>query len=137
MTELRELRRLADALYPVFAAEDLGERAGLVTDLLARSGMTPALAPVDGHIEAVWEVAQARAALWAAAAASLHDQLVRHSADRLGTCAGARCADAYVDASPGGHRRYCSLTYQNRTRVAAFRRRKSQATQPGDTTPSG
>ena len=41
-----------------------------------------------------------------------------------------RCADAYVDASPGAHRRYCSVTCQNRERVAAFRRRRSNRQVP-------
>ena len=43
---------------------------------------------------------------------------------RLGTCAGTRCADAYADLSPAGHKRFCSLNGQNRNRVAAFRAKR-------------
>ena len=45
----------------------------------------------------------------AAAAIALHAQLGEHDADRLGTCAGDRCADAYIDASPAGDRRFCRI----------------------------
>ncbi|MFI7320176.1 CGNR zinc finger domain-containing protein [Streptomyces venezuelae] len=46
---------------------------------------------------------------------------------RIGTCTGGHCADVYVDQSPGGRRRFCSVTYQNRARVAAFRSRWAAA----------
>ncbi|WP_374119541.1 CGNR zinc finger domain-containing protein [Streptomyces sp. RKAG290] len=45
----------------------------------------------------------------------------------MGTCAGERCVDVYIDQSPGGRRRFCSVTCQNRTRVAAFRSRRAAA----------
>ncbi|MEJ7630620.1 MAG: CGNR zinc finger domain-containing protein [Nocardioidaceae bacterium] len=121
------LRELADRVYPVFAATDTDARALLVTGLLARARVRPALVAADDRIEGVWEVAYERDGLTAAAALALHRQLTSHPVDRLGTCAGTRCADAYVDASPGGHRRFCSVSCQNRNRVAAFRRRKSAA----------
>ena len=35
-----------------------------------------------------------------------------------------QCADVYVDASPTHDRRYCSVTCQNRARVAAYRARR-------------
>jgi predicted RNA-binding Zn ribbon-like protein len=62
----------------------------------------------------------------AAAALALRDHLLRHPDDRLGTCHGQRCADVFVDASPSRQRRFCSVTCQNRARVAAFRRRHAQ-----------
>ncbi|WP_425554615.1 CGNR zinc finger domain-containing protein [Kribbella sancticallisti] len=43
----------------------------------------------------------------------------------MGTCAADGCADVYIDVSARAHRRFCSVTCQNRTRVAAFRRRQS------------
>ena len=122
-----ELERIADLLYPVFAAADATEKAALVADLLARTGVRPALAGVDGRIEPRWLVPRERDALLAAAAIALRGQLLDHGPDRLGTCADAACGDAYVDASPAGHRRFCSVTCQNRARVAAFRRRRAQA----------
>jgi len=122
-----DLERVADQLYPVFAVPGDAEKAALVSDLLARSGVRPALAGVDGRIEPRWLVPRERDALLAAAAVALRGRLLEHGPDRLGTCADAACGDAYVDASPAGHRRFCSVTCQNRARVAAFRRRRAQA----------
>ena len=65
-----------------------------------------------------------RQALLAAAALTLRHQLAHHDPDRLGVCSGQRCADAYIDASPRQSRRFCSVTCQNRARVAAWRQRK-------------
>jgi predicted RNA-binding Zn ribbon-like protein len=119
------LQRVADLLYPVFAATLVDERAELVTNLLATCGVRPALHTVDGAIRATWLIPDSRDAILAAAATALHGQLVGHGPDRLGICAGQRCADAYIDASPAGDRRFCSITCQTRTRVATFRRRKN------------
>ena len=119
------LERVADALYPVFAAGGSAERARLVTDLMTTCGIQPALDVADGRIRPSWLVARKRDALLAAAAVALHTQLVEHEPERLGTCASTSCGDAYADASPGAQRRFCSITCQNRERVAAFRRRKA------------
>jgi CGNR zinc finger protein len=122
----RQLKRLADALYPVFATPAPGDRVSLVNDLLERSRVRPAVGVSGDRVEELW-VAPERDALLAAAAVCLRGQLAGHEPERLGTCAGVRCADAFVDASPGAHRRYCSITCQNRNRVAAFRRRRVAA----------
>jgi predicted RNA-binding Zn ribbon-like protein len=118
-----DLQRVADLVFPVFAAASSADRARLVTELLARCGVRPALADARGAIRSAWLITHGRDALLAAAAVALHAQLVDHEPDRLGTCAAERCADAYVDASPAAHRRFCSVTCQNRTRVAVFRRK--------------
>jgi predicted RNA-binding Zn ribbon-like protein len=120
-----DLVRVADLLHPVFVAGEATERATRVTDLLAAAGVRPALRAVDGAIQAGWLVHDSGAAILAAAATALRAQLIDHSPDRLGTCAGRRCADVYIDGSPGGDRRFCSVTCQTRTRVAAFRQRKT------------
>jgi len=116
------LERVADRLYPVFAAGATAERARLVTTLLATSRVHPAL---DNRCQAQWLVPRKQDAVLAAGAVTLHAQLSEHDPERLGTCASTSCADVYVDASPGAHRRFCSVTCQNRERVAAFRRRRS------------
>lgn len=116
------LERAADRLYPVFAAPTAAERARLVTALLKTSDVHPAL---GSDCRAQWVVPRRQDAVLAAAAVTLHAQLSEHDPERLGTCASTRCADVYVDASPGAHRRFCSVTCQNRERVAAFRRRRS------------
>ena len=118
---------MADRLHRVFAAPDLGERVGLVTGLLAETGVRPALDLAEGHPGETWLVADARQALPAAAALTLRHQLAGHDPARVGVCSGRRCADAYIDFSPGGQRRFCSVTCQNRARVAAWRQRRSRA----------
>ena len=122
------LERVADRLYPVFAADVAAERARLVSDLLTSCGVQPALGVAGDRIRAEWLVPRRRDALLAAAAVALHGQLVEHEPERLGTCASTSCGDAFADASPGAHRRFCSVTCQNRERVAAFRRRKQAGT---------
>ena len=129
------LRQVADQLHRVFAAADLAERVTLVAGLLAQTGVTPALELTDSGDRpgarpgATWRVPAARDALLAAAALALRDQLAGHDPDRVGVCSGRRCADAFIDASPAGQRRFCSVTCQNRARIAAWRHRQNQQRQ--------
>lgn len=120
----RALTHLADRLYGVFAATDDAERAELLTGLLRTSGVRPVAGLADGRAGAGWAVGSARYAIAAAAALALREHLARHGGARLGTCAGRDCVDVYVDASPTHDRRYCSVTCQNRARVAAYRARR-------------
>jgi predicted RNA-binding Zn ribbon-like protein len=121
-----DLVAVADRLHPVFAAADTASRARLVSAMLASTGVRPDVTEGDGVVTAAWLVPAARDALLASAALALREHLVAHP-DRLGVCGDRQCADVYVDASPAGHRRFCSLTCQNRSRVAAFRERKRGA----------
>jgi predicted RNA-binding Zn ribbon-like protein len=126
---------LADALYPAFAVQDDDERAAVVTGLLERSAVRPVLLS-NGGLHADWVVRDAAEHLFAAAAVALRLFLGAGTGagDRLGTCADQACADAFVDSSPGGHRRFCSTTCQNRARAASFRRRHRRAESPSDAT---
>jgi len=117
-----ELITLADELHPVFAAPDAVARAGLVTGLLAQTGVRPVLTADDGGLIEGWLVDDPAQARRAAAALALRAQLAGHPG-RIGVCADHQCADVYVDASPAGRRRFCCLTCQNRARAAAFRKR--------------
>jgi predicted RNA-binding Zn ribbon-like protein len=112
---------LADQLYPVFAAATPAQRVRRTALLLKESGVRPTLTAAPDGIRAVWTVDHVGTALLAAAAVTLRQHLEDHDGERLGICTAIRCADVYVDASPVGHRRYCSIACQNRTRVAAFR----------------
>ena len=87
--------------------------------------MRPVLDLADGRPGEAWLVADERHALAAAGALTLRHQLAGRDPARAGVCSGRRCADAYIDASPGGQRRFCSVTCQNRARVAAWRRRQA------------
>jgi predicted RNA-binding Zn ribbon-like protein len=117
------LTALADEFHPVFAALDAASRAALITDLLERTGVRPALtATADGTLTDDWTVDTPADAPLAAGALALRHHIAEHP-DRIGVCADDRCADVYVDNSPAGRRRFCCLTCQNRARAAAFRRR--------------
>jgi CGNR zinc finger protein len=118
------LSRTADRLHPVFAAADPGEQLGLVNTLLTETGVRPALELADGRPSETWLAEDPGQALVAAAALALRHQLAVGDPDRVGVCSGHRCADAYIDASPGKRRRFCSVTCQNRARVAAWRRQR-------------
>ncbi|HEY6746078.1 MAG TPA: CGNR zinc finger domain-containing protein [Mycobacteriales bacterium] len=117
---------VADRLHAVFAAGEDPERARLVSTMLAETSVRPELVQEDGALVAGWSVPAPDDALLAAAALALREHLAVHP-DRVGICADRQCADVYVDASPAGHRRFCSVTCQNRTRVAAFRERRRSA----------
>jgi hypothetical protein len=116
----------ADRLHRIFAAPDLNERVRLLASLLTDTGVRPTMTLADSLPGEAWHVDDPRDALLAAAALTLRHQLAQHDPARIGTCTGRDCADAYIDASPGGQRRFCSVTCQNRARVAAWRSRRSR-----------
>lgn len=114
----------AGRLHRIFATTDITERVRLLAILLADTGVRPDLTLADDLPCQTWHVDDPRDALLASAALTLRHQLGGHDPARVGVCTGQRCADAYIDASPGGQRRFCSVTCQNRARVAAWRQRK-------------
>ncbi len=114
---------VADRVHAVFTAADPAGRTRLVNAMLAEVAVRPELTQEAGAVAAAWSVPEPQSALLASAALALREHLAAHP-DRMGVCADRQCADVYVDASPAGHRRFCSVTCQNRTRVAAFRARR-------------
>ena len=116
---------VADRLHRIFATTDSTERVRLLALLLAQTGVRPGIALAGGLPSETWHVDGQDQALLAAAALTLRHQLAAHDQARVGTCTGRDCADAYIDASPGGRRRFCSVTCQNRARVAAWRQRRN------------
>jgi predicted RNA-binding Zn ribbon-like protein len=125
------LTEFADRLHQVFAAAGLTERVNLIAGLLAETAVRPVLTLSDDneHPVATWQLPAPRHALLAAAALTLRHQLADHDPSRIGVCTGRRCADAFIDASPSGQRRFCSVTCQNRARIAAWRHRQTAPTQ--------
>jgi predicted RNA-binding Zn ribbon-like protein len=115
----------ADRLHRIFSTTDRNERIRLLALVLAQTGVRPGIALAGGVPSETWHVDDKEQALLAAAALTLRHQLAAHDPARVGTCTGRDCADAYIDASPGGQRRFCSVTCQNRARVAAWRRRRN------------
>jgi hypothetical protein len=117
-----ELAVLADRLHGAFGADPVAVAASLSL-LLEDSGVRPRLVARSGRPRAAW-IHDGAAPLAAGCALALWQHLTSTVGDRLGVCSASRCVDVYVDRSPAGARRYCSLTCQNRTKVAAFRARQ-------------
>src|SRR3954468_18310817 len=99
---------VADRLYATFTDDDAAGRATAVTAMLAETGVRPELTVDRNALVASWCVPRKSDALLASAALALRDHLAVHP-ERLGVCHDRHCADVYVDASPAGHRRFCSL----------------------------
>jgi predicted RNA-binding Zn ribbon-like protein len=122
------MRRAADLLHPVFTTTDQADRVARIAGMLADTRVRPAIVATAEGLVAAWTVDAPGHGLVAAAALALRDHLDRYGGDRLGVCTGRACADVFVDASPTRDRRYCSVTCQNRARVAAYRRRRRATT---------
>ena len=115
---------LADRLHPVFAGATAVERRDALN--VAIRDLAPV--PQQSAEGPVWSGIDPQHRL----EAGLLSALMEHARDdpgltRLGACEADRCVDAYLDASQAGTRRFCSLTCQNRARVAAFRHRARTA----------
>jgi predicted RNA-binding Zn ribbon-like protein len=117
---------VADRVHAVFAADDAAGRAAAVTAMLTEAGVRPELTAGGDALTASWSVPRKSDAQLASAALALRDHLAA-GPERLGVCHDQHCADVYIDASPAGRRRFCSLTCQNRSRAAAFRERRRRA----------
>jgi hypothetical protein len=116
-----DLVDFADSIFEIFAADGTAARVAAVSGLLARIDVRPDLAVVDGDVMPTWWV-DADDALLAAALLALRAQLCDEDPGRLGVCVDRGCADIYIDYSPAGRRRFCSVTCQNRARAAKYRR---------------
>ncbi|MFC4117801.1 CGNR zinc finger domain-containing protein [Nonomuraea zeae] len=121
------MAHIADRLHPIFATSGAAEQVRLVNELLAETGVRPILSMEEDQPRLGWIVGGGKDAVLAAGAVALRQYLADHRSDRLGVCTGRRCADVYIDTSPAGRRRFCSLTCQNRARVAAFRSRRARS----------
>jgi len=121
-----ELHALAGEAYEVFVAAAEGrDVAPVVNAFLVAARPTPVLRP-DGDV--AWAVAEEGSALRGALGVVLLDWLHTHGAERLGVCGGNRCADAFVDSSPAGRKKFCSSGCLNRHKVAEHRRRAAART---------
>ena len=119
---------LARRIRSVFAdlkGRDLDAAAGTLNGLLAAHPARPHLAkergawrlhhhPHDAPLVPMWT---------AICAAGLAEMIGDGEAQRLGTCEREDCGRVYVDVSKNASRRFCSLTCQNRVKVATFRER--------------
>lgn len=118
-----DMRRTFHAVHD----DDLARAAAVVNDLLVRTGARPQL---DFQRQGGWHVHfhgsdDTLAVGWAAGcSAGLALALGSDLAGRLGVCDADRCDRVYVDTSKNNSRRFCSVSCQNRTKVAAHRARR-------------
>lgn len=112
----------ANLVHPIFAATSAGECVDRLNALMTQAGMTLAVAADDWTVREAWYVSRPDRELLASAVLSLLHHL-RDEPDvrRLGSCDSDECVDVYIDQSPGGRRRYCCVTCQNRNRARAYR----------------
>ena len=124
-----ELASYAASLRAVFVATDAGEvdrAAGLVNDLLARTGARPRLDQGPEGWGLHFHGADDGVVLgWSAGLASALAVCVGSDlAGVLGLCAADPCDRVFVDSSRNGTRRFCSTRCQNRVKAAAHRARR-------------
>ena len=119
------LRGWAGHLHNVFAAEDAGEAAHLLNQLLDVVVTHPYLTDHGGRLHLHYAPAEADPLhrVQASTAMGLCIVLCDYGMARLGVCRAADCECVYVDVSRNAQRRFCSESCANRTNVAAFRAR--------------
>ena len=121
-----ELIRFADTIFGIFASAGTAARVAAVSELLTTIDVRPDLFLDGAEVRPTWW-AEADDALLAAALLALRAQMSEEDPDRLGVCVDGGCADIYVDGSPAGRRRFCSVTCQNRARAARYRQSRRTA----------
>jgi predicted RNA-binding Zn ribbon-like protein len=125
--DLQACRALRAELRAIVAAATEAELVGRMERLAARVEAVPTIA---GSATGSWRLslrplprASIAERLAVRAVAELTSLLEDHGADRMRTCAGAPCVDAFVDTSRNGTRRYCSRRCANRVNAATHRAR--------------
>jgi predicted RNA-binding Zn ribbon-like protein len=126
--DLADARQARDALGAVFAArEHPGQLAALLNDLLARTAR-PRLVEHEGvplhlHVDAP----ESSWGGWLAASGAMALALLvaEHGTGVLGRCEADGCAHVLLRTGPGPARRFCDAACASRTRVAAYRARRT------------
>jgi predicted RNA-binding Zn ribbon-like protein len=123
--QLEAARALRDAIYP--AAKSAGKGALDPADVaeINRWAANPAPAPqLDRARRVRWVAEQPVDAALASIARDAIDLISGPLATRVRECAADDCALLFVDTSPPGQRRWCSMDgCGNRAKTAAYRRR--------------
>jgi predicted RNA-binding Zn ribbon-like protein len=131
--EIEQFSCLAGGLRTVFERAGQGDvdgAANQVNQLLAEYRARPQLSGHDGepwHLHFHSEDAGPAAGWGAGCATGLAVVIGGGHADRLGVCTASQCDRVYVDTSRNGSRRFCAEACMNRTKVSAFRARKTLA----------
>ncbi len=122
---LRQLRGELRLIFTAAAARQEPEVADRLNALLSRYPIHPHIVRHDGqpwHMHLV-DSGSAADRYAAGAAVGLTGLVAEWGTGRLGACAGAGCARVFIDAGPGGGKRYCSDQCTSRANVRAFRSR--------------
>jgi predicted RNA-binding Zn ribbon-like protein len=139
-SEIEQFGQLAVGLRSVFELadqDDVDGAASQVNHLLEEYRARPELSRHDGqawHLHFHSEDAGAAAGWGAGCATGLAVVIGGGHAGRLGICIASQCDGVYVDTSRNGSRRFCSEACMNRTKVSAFRARKTLARLTGHAT---
>jgi predicted RNA-binding Zn ribbon-like protein len=130
-SDLAPLRSVQRELAGLVDASAGGDGADVVRRLNDLLGVHPIRPRVSGHDESSWhlhvnddENASLAETLISEALFGLAMLVTEVGATRLGRCAAASCAKAFVDTSANSSRRFCSTRCGTRTNVAAMRRRR-------------
>ena len=117
---------LAGSLRPVFGG-DLDAAANRLNELLATNPAHPHLALEDGRWRMHHHPVDAGLVpmYTAICAEALARMISTGFGERLGQCTAIACDRVFFDSSKNASRRFCSTACQNRTKAAAFRRRRA------------
>ncbi|WP_329180668.1 MULTISPECIES: CGNR zinc finger domain-containing protein [unclassified Streptomyces] len=125
----------------VFATTDDATAATMLNAMIAEAGTTPRLTDHDGydlHVHYFAPGASLSDHLAADCGMALAFLIVAGERERLRRCDAPDCRHAFVDLSRNRSRRYCdSRTCGNRLHVAAYRARRREAGEAGDTADAG
>lgn len=133
--EVAAVRDMRTELRTIFTGDEL-TAADMVNGLLARARALPQLVKHDQwdwHLHATAPAAPLAERMGVEAAMALVDVIRSKELARLKVCAAPDCCAVVLDLSKNRSRRYCDTgNCGNRAHVAAYRRRKSTATQAAD-----
>ena len=132
--ELAAARSLREAIYrtakPAGSRRPNPDDVGEINGWAGRMPLAPRLGP-DGRTVSRWADRPVEAAL-ATIARDAIDLFSGPLADRVRECARPDCALLFVDRSRPGRRRWCAMAEcGNRTKTAAYRRRRKSMTTEG------
>jgi predicted RNA-binding Zn ribbon-like protein len=137
LVRLRLLRSRLDSIALACEAADQQETISGLNALLAETGAVPQIVSHDGrgpHIHVSRASAPLADRIAAHCAMGLAELVVAGQSSRLRRCAAPECQDVFVDLSRNQSRCYCDRrTCGNRLHVAAYRARRSAATQAAAT----
>jgi predicted RNA-binding Zn ribbon-like protein len=127
-TDLISVLVLRSRLRAVFAAETETEAAGLLNELLAESAAVPYLSDHGGvgwHLHMSRPDASWSDSLAAQTATALAQLIGAGGFNRMRTCAAEDCKQVFIEQSRNHSQRFCGQTCATRTRVTAYRARRT------------